>query len=178
MAVTASYIIRKATTAEDAAAVRDIFLAYAKVLNVDLTFQNFTAELDALPGGCYAAPLGSLLIARDAVTDEPLGAVGFRRVNLAPPYADSYDPEGRGLAIGEVKRLFTYPAARGRGIGRALFTAIMEEARSAGYDVAVLDTLPRLAEAVKLYDKEGFESCAPYYWNPNEGVLFMKKMLR
>ena len=49
-------------TPEQFDATRAIFREYAAGLGVDLCFQNFEAELAALPGD-YAAPRGALLLA-------------------------------------------------------------------------------------------------------------------
>lgn len=48
--------IRPATSLADVAAIRFLFQAYAESLEIDLAFQNFSAELALLPGR-YAAPM-------------------------------------------------------------------------------------------------------------------------
>lgn len=50
------------STPAETAQVRAIFSEYALSLGVDLSFQNFDAELDNLPGE-YTGPLGGLLLA-------------------------------------------------------------------------------------------------------------------
>jgi putative acetyltransferase len=51
-----------AATPEHIATARELFLEYQRWLNLDLCFQNFSAELAALPGD-YAPPSGRLLLA-------------------------------------------------------------------------------------------------------------------
>ena len=58
----ASLRIREATSPEDLAEARRLFLAYAKSLGISLCFQNFEQELAGLPGA-YAPPSGCLLLA-------------------------------------------------------------------------------------------------------------------
>jgi putative acetyltransferase len=62
-------------TPELLADTRAIFREYAEQLGVDLCFQNFEAELAALPGE-YAAPQGALLLA--LVDDEVAGCGALR----------------------------------------------------------------------------------------------------
>jgi putative acetyltransferase len=146
-------IIAPAATPRDIAEVRTLFAEYAGLVTEALCFQNFDAELAALPGD-YAPPGGVLLIARDGTA--PAGCVALRRV----------DP-----ASGEMKRMFVREQYRGSGLGRRLALAAIEEARNRGYRRVLLDTLPKLAPAIALYRDLGFRVTAPYLAAPTPGAI-------
>lgn len=148
--------IISAETSGQIVQVRELFQEYAVFLGFDLCFQGFEAELAGLPGE-YAPPGGRLLLALD--DDRAAGCVALRMIA-----AD----------ICEMKRLFVRAEFRGRGFGRALTAAIVEEARSGGYSRMRLDTVPALVEAIALYRSLGFREIAPYYPNPIPGALFME----
>ncbi len=152
--------IRQACSDSDIEAARGLFREYAEELDVDLCFQAFDAELAALPGP-YAPPSGCLLLAlRD---DRLAGCTALK---------------GLGGGICEMKRLYVRPAFRGRGIGRRLAVAVLDEARRIGYARMRLDTLVRLAPAVALYESLGFRPIEPYYENPLPGVAYLELDLR
>ena len=137
--------------------VRLLFQAYAASLPIDLGYQGFATELATLPGA-YAAPAGALLLARDRQA-RALGCVALRA--LVPP------------SIGEMKRLYVAPEARGLGLGRALLTAVLAEAERLDYREVRLDTLPTMTAAIAMYREAGFVPVAPYYANPLPGVAYM-----
>jgi ribosomal protein S18 acetylase RimI-like enzyme len=146
--------------ADDWAGTRDIFKEYAGTLNVDLNFQDFDAELAALPGD-YATPRGALLLAR--VDGAIAGCCALRPL-------DSSDYTN----AAEMKRLYVRKAFRGFGLGRQLAEAILDEARSAGYSCVLLDTLDDMEAARALYEELGFEEIPPYYHNPHAGAHYLK----
>ena len=52
-----------------------------------------------------------------------------------------------------------------------------KHAKDAGFQEMVLDTIESLQSAIHLYHQFGFEECVPYYDNPMEDVIYMKKDL-
>jgi ribosomal protein S18 acetylase RimI-like enzyme len=148
-------------TPDDLAATAELFRAYASSLDVDLSYQDFEAEMRVMPGK-YAPPAGELLLARRA-DGTPAGCVGLR------PIA----PDG----CCEMKRLYVAPAGRGLGLGERLVDAILRAAERIGYREIRLDTLPSMAGAQALYRKSGFEIIAPYYDTPVAGTVFMRRPL-
>jgi ribosomal protein S18 acetylase RimI-like enzyme len=138
-----------------------LFYAYAKSLGIDLAFQNFDAEMAAMPGK-YAPPEGELLLARNAA-GQPVGCVGLRPL-------PSTDTSAR---ICEMKRLYVTPAGRGTGIGKALGSTVIHVAEQLGYSEIRLDTLPSMVAALKMYRAFGFEDIPAYYQTPLEGTHFL-----
>ena len=132
---------------------------YLTRLNRDLSFQNIDYELKN-PEHKYTAPQGELLVAVDNA--EVLGMVAYHR------HSD---------ARCEMKRLYVRPKARGKHVGEKLVLAIIEHARNSGYKEIVLDTIVPLKAAINLYHKYGFEECSPYYNNPMDDVIYMRKTL-
>ena len=84
----------------------------------------------------------------------------------------------------EIKRMYTRPAARGRGLAKAVLRRLEEEARAAGKTVLRLETGHFQPEAVGLYRRAGFNSCGPfghYARMPARDIelsLFFEKPLR
>lgn len=156
-----SFKISPVSTAEEIATASALFRAYAEALGIDLSFQDFEGELASLPGK-YARPKGELLLAHGA-GGEPLGCVAMR------PMSED--------GCCEMKRLYVAPAARGSGLGLALVEAIITAALRAGYREMRLDTLPTMATALSLYERQGFVRIAPYYDTPIAGTVFMAKQL-
>src|SRR5262245_15086344 len=59
--------------------------------------------------------------------------------------------------VGEIKRMFVAPEARGRGLGRALLRSLEEAARGLRMTRIVLDTAAPLLAAAELYRAEGYQ---------------------
>ena len=157
-----SFYIHQAKTSQDLEDIRDLFTAYVEWLNLDLSFQDFQAELSSLPGK-YAPPKGGLLLARSSRSEGPLGCVAFRALPAL------------GETCCEMKRLYVVPDGRGSGVGVALARAVLEEARNRGFELMKLDTLAdRMGSAVKLYKQLGFVECEKYYDTPLSTTLFLE----
>ena len=167
--------IRLVTTDAQLRAARRLFAEYARSLPFALDFQGFQEELNALPGE-YAPPDGSILLAEAERTDPNADddADAFAGcVALRPLAAD--DADDRRLC--EMKRLYVRPAHRGRGLGRTLVDAVLDEARRRGYDAMRLDTVASMNAANALYRALGFREIAPYRHNPLDAPVFFEKDL-
>jgi putative acetyltransferase len=62
----------------------------------------------------------------------------------------------------EIKRMYTSPPARGRGVGRALLTELERVGRELGARELVLETGVRQTEAMALYQRAGFGPIAAW----------------
>ena len=80
--------------------------------------------------------------------------------------------------VGEIKRLYVEPTARGLGLGQALVRGIVEEGKQLEYTRLVLDTLPSMLAARLLYQALGFKPVAPYRYNPVSGTVFLELRCR
>jgi putative acetyltransferase len=157
-------VIRHASGAGDVTLARRLFEEYAAWLDEDLCFQGFADELATLPGK-YAPPRGRLLLA--GPSGDAFGCVALRPLD-----------EGADGAVGEVKRLYVAPRARGQGWGRKLAQAVIDEARVVAYAQLKLDTLERMTDARRLYESLGFVRCDPYYHNPLGAPVYMALDMR
>ena len=125
-------------------AALDADLAERYAADIDLEGEPDYAVLNLL-GADVAPPKGALLLAR--LDGEPAGCGALR------PHADG---------TGEVKRMYVVPAARGRGVARAILRALEQAAAERGYRRLVLETGIRQQEAMRLYESEGWTPIANF----------------
>lgn len=74
----------------------------------------------------------------------------------------------------ELKRLYVRPAYRGQGLASALVARILDDARQIGYRAMLLDTLPALESAVRMYRGLGFYEIPCYNDSPVEKTYFFR----
>jgi putative acetyltransferase len=148
------------STEEEWQQARLLFQEYADSVGVDLCFQNFSEEVNSLPGE-YASPNGALLLAKQG--QELAGCCALRPLDSAD-YSNA----------AEMKRLYVRPPFRGLGTGRSLAESILEAARVAGYRCVLLDTLDTMEAARALYEELGFTDVPPFYYNPIAGAHYLK----
>ncbi len=77
----------------------------------------------------------------------------------------------------EMKRLYVVPECRGQRLGRRLVEEAILRARSLGYARMLLDTLPEMAEAIRLYRTLGFVETDRYWDNPITRTIYLEKKL-
>lgn len=135
--------------------VKALFTEYAHSLPIDLAYQGYDAEYAGLPGD-YVQPDGRLYLA--LVDGEVAGCVALRRFD-----ADRC----------EMKRLYVRPQFRGLALGQLLSERVIADARVAGYAAMLLDTLPEMKNALRLYHTLGFAQIPPYYVSPIQTTCYL-----
>ena len=143
--------------------VEELFTEYTNMLvRLDPLFQesldeqNYSEELEHLEDK-YGLPDGRLYILMDG--EKPAASVALHKIDFQTC---------------ELKRLYVRPAFRGRGLGRTLTDMIIARAREAGYREMLLDTLPFLQSAQRIYRAAGFREIEKYNDSPMDDATYMK----
>lgn len=143
--------------------IKDLFIEYTKMLVENepsvaqyLQLQNYDSEVEHLTEK-YGLPEGRLYIVQ--IDNRFAGCIGLRKINNEDC---------------EMKRLYVRPEFRGHKIASKLVETIIEDAKSIGYKVMFLDTLPFLQEAIALYKKVGFYEIQSYNNSPLDISIYMK----
>jgi GNAT superfamily N-acetyltransferase len=78
----------------------------------------------------------------------------------------------------EVKRMFTLPECRGRGVATKVLNELEKWTTESGYEKCILETGKRQPEAIALYKKSGYKSIPNYgqYAGMDNSVCFEKEM--
>ena len=79
-------------------------------------------------------------------------------------------------AMGEIKRVWTAPSARGLGVARRVLRALEAAAREAGLKTLRLSTNRALTEAQALYRKEAYREISRFSDNPYAHHWFEKRL--
>ena len=111
-------------------------------------------------------PRSAFLVAR--LGDRPVGCGALRPLD-----------EGDGpTSTAEIKRMYVAPAARGRGVARAILDRLEAAARDFGYARVILETGNRQLAAIRLYGRSGYERvpCYGRYVDDPRSVCFGKAL--
>ena len=142
--------------------LRPLFADYTRMLVESQPGFDFYLQLQKYddeylnPGKKYPLPDGRLYLA--LVDGKAAGCIAMRR----------FDEHSC-----EMKRLYVDPAYRCRGVGEALVKKLIDEARAMGYRRMLLDTLPVLVSAMRMYEKLGFKVTDPHAESPVDETVFM-----
>lgn len=74
----------------------------------------------------------------------------------------------------ELKRLYIKPVFRGKKLGKLLVERLICDAKEIGYKYMLLDTLPFLQTAIKMYKNLGFYEIEKYNNSPMDTTIYMK----
>lgn len=69
----------------------------------------------------------------------------------------AYYPIQRGHHAVEIRKMYLHPTVRGQGLGRFLLTALESTIQANGFDEIWIETATSLAEAVRLYEQNGYQ---------------------
>lgn len=80
----------------------------------------------------------------------------------------------------EIKRMYTFPGSRGKGIAGRILSELEAWAAELGYETCILETGKRLPEAVRLYQKNGYTIIPNYgpYAQIEDSICFEKDLRR
>ncbi len=145
---------------------RAFLMVSEPLLEPFLKMQSFDDETEHLKDK-YLPPFGGIYIVEaggdaEGTPCEDAGCIAFRRL----------DDENC-----ELKRVFLREKFRGCGISRAMMETVIEDAKKQGYKYMLLDTLPVLESALRLYEKLGFEETEKYNDNPLSHAIFLRLTL-
>ncbi len=96
----------------------------------------------------------------DEAGQEMVGAAGVRNI----------------VGTGEITNVMLLPEYRGRGIGRQMLEEVIRRGRRLGAKDFTLEVRKSNANAIRLYEKLGFESAGirpQFYRNPDEDAVIM-----
>ena len=85
------------------------------------------------------------------------------------PVGSAYREIGRDDE-GEFRMLAVNPAARGRGVGRALVEHCLRRSRELGYAGIRMSSMDRMTSAHRVYERLGFVRAPQDDWSPVPGV--------
>jgi len=156
--MTAGFTIRRARLEDDAAVARELaqYLSFIgdafEPEGLDHDIAHWQEE--------YGGGQGALLLVEDPAGE----VVGTAAVRFLAP------------GVGELKRMWLRPSCQGRGLGRRLMEASLEEARRLGCRSLRLDTESKLQAAVHLYRAYGFVEI-PRYNDNRRADIWMERSL-
>jgi GNAT superfamily N-acetyltransferase len=158
----------------------DVAVAMVSALLVEIN-ERYAGEIDdmtdeelAEEDAAYLAEVTPALVARPAgafvvahIDDQPVGCGALKPLHDVP-------------GVAEVKRMYTAPAARRRGVSGAVLDRLEAIAVELGYTAVQLETGTEQPEAVALYESHGWRRIKPYgrYKDSPASVCFAKDLAR
>jgi predicted nicotinamide N-methyase/predicted GNAT family acetyltransferase len=143
----------------EAPAAAELMAAYTRELDGIYAAQGGLAAGIAFHAEEFRPPGGSFLVAWDG--ERAVACAGLRDL---------------GGHVAEVKRVYVAPAARGRGVARALMEELERAATGLGHGVLRLDTGPRQPGSRELFEAAGYAPIGDYNGNRLAAFWFEKPL--
>jgi GNAT superfamily N-acetyltransferase len=156
--MTAGFTIRRARPEDDAAVAREL-AEYLSFIGDAFDPEGLDHDISHWQEE-YGGRTGTLLLVEDPAGE----VVGTAAVRLLAS------------GVGELKRMWLRPACQGRGLGRLLMDASLDEARRLGCRSLRLDTESKLEAALHLYRVYGFAEI-PQYNDNRRADIWMERSL-
>jgi GNAT superfamily N-acetyltransferase len=110
--------------------------------------------------------------------EPPTGAFLVAYLGTAPVGCGGWRSHGGTSQVAELKRLYTDPAVRGRGVARRLLAAVERSARARGRTRMILECGDRQPEAIALYRSCGYRPIEHYgFYRDAPGVVSLGREL-
>lgn len=134
--------------------------------------EAMTPEELAAEDAEYLAEVTPEMVAR------PLGVFLVAWIDGEPAGCGALKPAPDLATTAEVKRMYTAPTARRRGVSRVVLERLEEVSRELGYEQLQLETGTEQPEALALYESHGWHRIAPYgrYKDSASSVCFGKHL--
>ncbi|KAH8553487.1 acyl-CoA N-acyltransferase [Umbelopsis sp. PMI_123] len=158
--------------------VVQLLIDYSAGLGISLFFQNFDKEVADFPGAYTDENRGSFYVVTEnnGGIEKVVACIGLRPfkgfADTGMPDYDIGSPET--TKVCEMKRLYVVPEYRKFKIGAALVDKVIEDGKARGYTSMVLDTLPNLVGATRLYERRGFKEMTGCIDNADLGRLYFE----
>jgi GNAT superfamily N-acetyltransferase len=106
----------------------------------------------------------------------PAGVFVVAWIDGEPAGCGAVKPLDSDPTVAEIKRMYTVPGHRRRGVGRLLLERLEADAVALGYQRAQLETGLAQPEALALYESHGWHRIEPYghYKHSPQSVCFAK----
>jgi putative acetyltransferase len=139
-------------------------------------FQSLVVELDADLAQRDGVDMHAFYAQFNGITQ--LNQVVVSYENDKPVACGAFKPFGTTTDTVEIKRMYTAPSMRGKGLASVILSSLEKWAVELGFTRAILETGIRQPEAIALYRKNGYVSIPNYgqYEGLEDSLCFEKKL--
>ena len=138
---------------------------------MELMNKQHVSQVAALEASVFSTPWSEASIRTELENPFAIWLVVVEGDNLAGYLGVEYGPDG-----GDIMTIATAPEFRGRGVGKALISAMVEKLQEQHLHWLTLEVRPSNEAAVGLYKSLGFREVGRrprYYKKPTEDALLM-----